>query len=333
MNTIQTTHSNEVFAQTEYTYFSDFVKDHIAQLAFGQVLTKNKSRYSDATIRGYKNFSDWWTKFEQDMGRPLEFSHIMPKTVQKFELFLLENQLTKNSVSLILSKLKACLKTAFLEGIHYWNGSGISTPKEITTKIYLTLDNLKTLTNSETQITKGEQRVLDVFICQCFLGLRYSTLQKFLSSPFNYIKTLDGMMYLDIVSDKTNEQSVVPIGQVVQDLITKYSGSMPMFTEIHLNKVIKDIARKRGLTNNIAVRKTIGGEMSETFSPIYKEISSHTARRTFITLATQFGIAGEQVMAMSGHASEKQMKIYVRSSNFEKISSIIGHEFFNQNIY
>jgi len=49
----------------------------------------------------------------------------------------------------------------------------------------------------------------------------------------------------------------------------------------------------------------------ETVSPLSTVISSHTARRTFITLCLQKGMPLQDVMKMSGQSDYKSMKPYI----------------------
>lgn len=319
-------------SETTPELFSDFIRDKLGQMEAGKILTAKRTYFSDDTIRQYRMLQSRWAEFEHQSGIDYRIAHLMPGLVKKFEAHLTAQGLAMNSVTTVLSKLKALLRMAFLEGRHYWNGSGIKCPKELTTKIYLPMDDLKRLTNSETALTETQQKVLDVFVCQCFLGLRYDTLRKFLKQPLAYIKSHYGKNYVDIVSDKTGEQSVVPIGEVVEGILRKYLGSPPVFSEVYVNREIKKIAMIQGLTEAVVIRKTIGGVLSETMAPKYSHISTHTARRTFVSLLKLTGISDREICAMTGHTSEKQLLTYARLSGIDKVKNILGHEFFNMTL-
>lgn len=47
-------------------------------------------------------------------------------------------------------------------------------------------------------------------------------------------------------------------------------------------------------------------------TPLYAAISSHTARRTFITMCLEKGMPIQDVMRMSGHSDYKSMRPYIK---------------------
>jgi site-specific recombinase XerD len=52
--------------------------------------------------------------------------------------------------------------------------------------------------------------------------------------------------------------------------------------------------------------------VSREIFPLYSVISSHAARRTFITLCLEKGMPLQDVMKMSGHSDYKSMKPYIK---------------------
>ena len=319
---------NIVKPEVSHEFFTDFAEAHIHRMRTGKVLTPKKVKFAVSTIRQYNASLELFKRFESVLEGRVRVIEVSTKLMRAFELYLTQQGLAKNSISLYISKIKAIGNVLFDDEIAF-RPVKYATPNETTTKIYLNLNDLRQLANSETKISASQQRVLDVFICQCFLGLRYDTLLKFLANPFAYIQNYEGNAYLDIVSDKTGEQSIVPVGETVTSIITKYSGRMPTYTEQYVNRTIKEIAEIRGLTNDVAVRKTLGGSMDESFIPKYKLISTHTARRTFVTLLRNSSIDNRKIMAMTGHKSEKQLLHYSRGTNIDIVKGIFGHEFFD----
>ncbi|MDR2205837.1 MAG: site-specific integrase [Flavobacteriaceae bacterium] len=309
------------------TTISGYTNALIRKMETGKTLTDKGKLYTPSTIRTYKMFYDNLLNFEEKYQTKFELNQINYKFGKEFQLFLIRQNLTKNSISTILSKFKAVMKLAFMDGLSYWNGSGLKTPTERTSRTYFTLSELNRL--RQTNLTDSEKRVLDTFVIQCFTGLRYSTLRKFLKNPFSYIHETEGKLYLDIVADKTDEQSVVPIGETVTSILSKYpSGKIKISTEWYYSRTMKTITQKAGISQDIVVRRTIGGTMQETFESKYKKISSHTARITFITLLKQTDISDKKISAMTGQ-TESQMNHYNRSEKFDMVKDLIGHGFFD----
>ena len=68
--------------------------------------------------------------------------------------------------------------------------------------------------------------------------------------------------------------------------------------------------------------------MEEYNLPKYKFVSSHTARRSFCTNAFKAGMPIQDIMAISGHKSERVFLNYVKVQKVENAKRIAKHEFF-----
>lgn len=66
------------------------------------------------------------------------------------------------------------------------------------------------------------------------------------------------------------------------------------------------------MTRPIATHIVRGKVVYRSVAPLCDIISSHTSRRTFITLCLQKGMPLQDVMRMSGHSDFKSMKPYMR---------------------
>lgn len=317
-------------AETPEVFFTVYTESLIEKFKSGEIGTDKGDFYSIETIRSYSYFLDTWKAFELEKGIQYNFKQIYPVLIKEFTNFLQTAGKSKNSISLILSKLKAVLKFAFLEGFCFWNGSGIKTPTELTTKIYLSIAELRKL--RQTKVTESQERVLDAFIIQCFTGLRYETLQQFLEYPVAFIKEYEGSSYIDITSDKTGEQSIIPIGETVREILNKNHQKSLNFSEEYTNRILKVIAKKSELTNLIATQITKGGQKVKQFTSKSNLITTHTARRTFISLAKQSDISDREIQGVTGHKTETQLNTYNRTTNLEKVKGILGNKFFDTEI-
>ena len=310
---------------------SEYTRSIMTKMENGVILTSKGMVYSDSTIRIYKSFLTYFESFENQIGRKIMFHDVNHKFGEVFKKFLSEQDITKNTISAIVKKFKAVLGFAFRDGISLYNGSGLQAPTEKTTKIYLTKSELQKM--KQAKLTDGQEKVLDVFLVQCFTGMRYSTLLKFLKSPIAYIHEYESDSYIDIVADKTDEQCVIPLSTVVIETITKYGGVMPIYSEEYVNKTLKVIGKESGIDTLIPIRITKGGTLKESLVPKYTQISTHSARRTLISLLKQEkGVESKQIIGVTGHTSEKQMESYNRSTKFEIVLPILKHEFFKKNI-
>ena len=79
-----------------------------------------------------------------------------------------------------------------------------------------------------------------------------------------------------------------------------------------MNRYLKEIGEKAGIDSMVTLSTGRGGETIDNTQPKYKFITSHTARRTFITLSLQKGMRPEVVMKIVGHSDIRTMMKYVR---------------------
>lgn len=313
-----------------YETFVQFAEDYKKQLEEGKILTDRKVKFSPETVRQYKSAIEHFKSFQYVIDREFSINELNGAVLQVFERYLAEQGLTMNSVSLYISKVKAICNVLVEKGISY-TPVRIKTPKDKVTKINLSMGELKKICNTE--LTNSETQVRDLFICQCFTGLRYAFLQKFLKNPEAYIKdNNEGRNYIDIVSDKNNEQSIIPLHTEVVKMLKKYNGKMPIISEQYLNKMLKVIGRKAGLTQIIPRRQVIAGEMKEELKLKWELFSSHLGRAFFITNLKQYLNDNSAIMIATGHKSEKQLLEYVRSSKLEKSKPLFDCEFFEKGL-
>ena len=88
-----------------------------------------------------------------------------------------------------------------------------------------------------------------------------------------------------------------------------------LFPKVHnqdFNEIIKDVCKKVGMTSIIKKVKTKKNKIIEEVIPKYKLISSHTGRRTFITLSLNDNIRPDIVMKTTGHKKFETMKRYTK---------------------
>lgn len=323
---LQITKPTELQSEISYEFFTDYADNYTRKIEQGVVLTDKRVRFSASTVRQYKSAIFHFRNFEELLSGRVRTIGISGNLLKSFELFLCQNGLTKNSINTYTSKIKSIGNLLFDQEIAY-RPVKFSTRKEITTKVYLSLSELKQINECKT-LTDGQRRVADIFILNSFLGMRYGTLQKFLQSPLSYIKEHENNSYIEITSNKTNEVSIIPLANIVIEILTKYNGDLKAPSDRYFNETIKIVGKKSGLLSQISERKTIGGEMTEVLKCKFELLSSHTMRRNFISNAKQSTLTNEQIAGVSGHSDVKSMLLYCRINNLEKVKGILDHEFF-----
>lgn len=330
MNTLTIQKSELLKSEVSFEYFTDFARKFITKIEAGEILTNKKIRFSKDTIRQYNVSIGHFEEFEKSIDTKIKCIHMNKKIFSAFEIYLQNSELLYNSIYLYISKIKALANILYEEEV-IPRSITLKTPKKETTQVYLNVEELSAMKNCDT-LTQSERLVFDIFSIQSFSGLRYATLKVFLSNPAAHIQQNGSKTYISIVSKKTQTESIIPLSRIIFDILKKYDYKLKVPTEEYFNRAIKKIGEKAGITNPIPTQITKNGETETILIPKYKKLSSHTSRRNFITLAKMYISDTNAIMAMTSHATEKQLNSYCRSSNIERVNSIFDNQFFNLTI-
>ena len=96
-----------------------------------------------------------------------------------------------------------------------------------------------------------------------------------------------------------------------------------------INRYIKEIAQRAGLTELVEIETTKGGTPKKEKIEKYKLVHSHTARRTGATLMYLAGVDLYDIMKVTGHASPKMLKKYIKADSLEVVEKLTDkYEYF-----
>jgi integrase len=185
--------------------------------------------------------------------------------------------------------------------------------KEITDEVALTLKQVIEIFNFDFSKNERLERVRDLFVFGCFTGMRYSNYSKIKESDIidNHIKVRD---------KKDNKKALsIPLNDYSSYLLKKYEYNLPKITNQKFNEYIKEVIEKIGYTQSIKKTTKLGKEIIETISPFYSRVSSHTARRSFITIMKTKKIPDKVIMSYTGHKSLEVFNQYYKPNNDEKV--------------
>jgi integrase/recombinase XerD len=160
------------------------------------------------------------------------------------------------------------------------------------TPTFLTMQDLECIRNMSFNSSMLE-RIRDLFLFQCFTGLSYCDL--FAAWEIKDIEA--GKMIVGKRGKNGNLYSV-PLMPGAIEVIEKYNGKLPKYTNEVYNRILKEIAALAG----IQIR-----------------ITTHTARRTFATLMDIDGWTRESLARMMGHTSVKTTELYYIGENSKRI--------------
>lgn len=251
-----------------------------------------------------------------DFNEHLSFGDLDEEGIGAFLNFLLEEFGFRNTtINKQLALLKWFLRWCLRKGYH--NNTSFervkAKAKTIQKKIiFLTWEELTKL--REFVVPKNRQgleRVRDIFLFQCFTGLRYSDV-------FNLRRSDVKEDRIEVTTIKTSDSIIIELNQNSKAILDKYKDipfegnkALPVISNQKMNDELKVLGELVGIDEPVRQTYYKGNERIDEVVPKYAVLSTHAGRRTFICNALALGIAPQVVMKWTGHSDYKAMKPYI----------------------
>ena len=257
----------------------------------------------------------------------LSFEFFDEEGLTEYVQYLREVREMRNStIGKQLSFLKWFLRWSFKQGMHSNNAYDAFKPKLKDTQkriIFLTWEELNRLREFKIPPTKQAlERVRDVFLFQCFTGLRYSDVSNLRRSDIKGD-------HIEVTTVKTSDSLIIELNDHSKAILEKYKDvefendkALPVITNQKMNDYLKELAELAEI--NEPVRQTYykGNERIDEVTPKYALLGTHAGRRTFICNALALGIPPQMVMKWTGHSDYKAMKPYIDIADDIKASAM-----------
>ena len=284
-----------------YKVFDEFVRD------CGQ-----QNDWTDSTYEKFAAVKNHLMNFRDG----LTFEFFDEKGLNDYVTYLRDVKEMRNStIGKQLSFLKWFLRWAFKKGVHQNNAYDSYKPKLKSTQkkiIFLTWEELNKLREFEIPAAKQAlDRVRDVFLFQCFTGLRYSDV-------FNLRRSDIKGDHIEVTTVKTSDSLIIELNKHSKAILDKYKDVafeddkvLPVITNQKMNDYLKELAELAGIDEPVRQTYYRGNERIDEVTPKYALLGTHAGRRTFICNALALGIPPQVVMKWTGHSDYKAMKPYI----------------------
>ena len=185
------------------------------------------------------------------------------------------------------------------------NESGKDIIKETaTSQIALNIDDLNKIM-SHTFKTKSLERVRDVFVFACVTGMRFGEL-----SLISKSNVTDTHIILKEEKGVFKEPRNIPLTTLSKYILTKYDFELPLIANQKQNKYLKDAFQEMEFLKKIEKATNRGREVERTEDFFYNRITTHTARRTFITMMKRKGVSDKLIAKATGHKDMATLNKY-----------------------
>lgn len=318
---------------------------------------RNKGeRYTVNTIKMWVNLQGIIERFYNT--HPFTWDTIDRRFATLFRAWMEDEGYMAKTVNKYVGQMVALINRAYSEGLHHNTAAATCFAKPMvddaqkSAEIYLTADELNAL--YQMPLTGEKALVRDIFIigcCTCQRVSDYSRLKR-----ENFVTTARGAKVVKIQQQKTRSFVTIPIlDDKLTAIMERYDYNLPELPSnfgIIINRYIKEICKELAknvpslseelptiLTMKERTKEERGeiafkrDEAGRVVKPRYELVTSHTARRTGITLlylTGKFDIY--QMMHVSGHKEAKTFREYIKLSG-EEMAEQIAEKMGNDNLF
>lgn len=275
------------------------------------------SSISKSTKNRYSYNKKLLEEFQSDFKIKLSLGNFNEKVYNKFLKYCIEEKdHSANTVHRNIGLLKTFLYWA-LNKKYTYNNSFINfkkPPKFRTDEIALNMTQVEAIYNHDFSKNQRLERVRDLFVFGCTTGMRfgnYSSISK---------KDIQGD-FIRVIDLKSKSKNLsIPLNKLSKAILEKYDYKLPTITNQKMNLYIKEVFKELEFTDEIKKTMKYGDELVEQESEFWQRISSHTARRSFITIMKNNRVPDKVIMSYTGHTSLEVFNAYYRPSEEDKVN-------------
>lgn len=334
-----------------------FIDKYIEEVSNGGRQTVNGTNYSPNTVKSikqaltqFRNFCNWSKKeydFDDiDMQFYYDFTAYLKKELKDRKGNVIKKAYNVNSVGKCIKELKVVMYTAESEGHHkndVWKDKRFKGTRIDVDSIYLTKDDLAAIQAADlSKYDKGHEWARDIFMVGVWTAQRVSDYNNISKDQIEThtkrwiedvpdpehpgqtkpeIRTRE-IMFINIRQQKTGAKVSIPVSSELRTILEKYDFQLPHLEDQVINRYLKDICKCAGLTEDVEIVETTGGNPVRVRKPKYELVHTHTARRTGATLMYLSGMDVYDIIKITGHTSPVMLRKYIKADKLEVIEKI-----------
>ena len=286
-----------------------------------QLNKKTNTYIAPKTIQNHKRTLDVLNAFK----RKIPFEKVDLDFYEDFKEHLkTEHGFSLNTIGKHIKNIKSVLIAASEDYKQVFVSKRFKSFSEETHKISLTVEEIQAIENTDLKGNEKLENVRDLFIIQCWTGLRFSDL-------YNLKPEHIGNNSIRITQQKTRQTVATPILPPTRRILDKYitdgvQGVPRKISNQKFNDYVKELGQ---LVSELhatvtATVKEKGFSVTKDV-PKYEAITTHTGRRSFATNQYKAGVPTKTIMMATGHKSESEFFKYIRLSPEEHVQQMIDN--------
>ena len=285
------------------------------------------SRVKESTIETYKYNLMAFKKYCEEINRD-SIRMLSENEINNFEIYLRKKKNSENKIRCSLRIMRILINKVICRHPYFKKYGikkvNIDLPKDIKAvdlKVELMDNEIKAIKDCK-DLTPKQCEYRDLFLLQIYSGQRASDLHNLFEK--NNHKIIDN--YICFISKKEGVRGKVKITQEINEILDKYKDGFSYVNidndklSMYITNGIKTIAKKSNLNRVIEYtdnKKQIKREA------LYKVISSHYGRHTFITKKIREGIPIDTLKYLTAHKDTQALtKNYIHLTEADEINQI-----------
>lgn len=258
-------------------------------------MTTKATDRGERTIAKYHTLQTILHAFESGY-RQLTFIVITHDFFHAIKTVLIKKRcLTYKTVGKYISTLKTYLSWAEDRGaIVPKDDRKYKVDEEDVEVVALTWSELERIQNIDLSNQPRRDRVLDLFLFACYIGARFGDIQK---------------LHMDDIRVRNAHTPHTAGSGYCSPVSSRWP--LPKIGSQRMNDYLRKLGRLAEITEPVQFVRYQGAKRVEDRRPKWQFLSSHVARRTFVTISLERGMRPEVVMSITGHRSFKTMKKYI----------------------
>lgn len=283
---------------------------------FGEFIAEKKFLSAPSTIVKYTTLGKHLQAYEKLKGVKLTLEDINMIFYNGFMVYCIGQGFRTNTVGKLVAMIKALMNYAydrkFTRNLEF---KKFKVKSETTEPVFLTMEELQAIEKFDPGSNAGLAVSLSVFLTGCLTGQRVSDLLAMKSQDLKRSK--DGEVWWEVHQVKTRKVVRVFLINKARKIVESYLSAhnpdgyvFPRISPVVINRHLKIIGKAAGLTNETTKTNYCGNKKQEVKGPKYMFLTTHVARKTFVSMLCSSNMPDHEIQSLTGHASNREMKVY-----------------------
>ncbi|MGB4448338.1 MAG: site-specific integrase [Cloacibacterium sp.] len=294
-------YEEKVVITTEYEIFK----------CFEEYIEKGKLTKTPNTIKGQITVKNYLELFCKEKNISLSFDEVNNDFFDSLRDYSYEvKKMKQNYFAKVIKVLKSFLNWAIEKGYNTNREfEKFRAAEHDIDIVYLSFHELMKLYEKDFDNDRLSH-VRDFYCMGCFTGLRFSDLSK-----LHLANISEDHIVLSIQKTKTQNHAI-KLNKYAKAILEKYKGTiyepLPIISSQKFNEYIKECCELAEITQSFTIHWFVGNKKKSLTQPKCKFITSHTARKTFITNSLLLGMEPKAIKKIANIKKDAVLDKYMK---------------------